>query len=59
MNNKIHSISEIMEPSHLKTIEKNKSLAALKEEIESELYTLSKAHYEKYFIEPLNRNKSM
>ena len=26
MNNKIHSISEIMEPSHLKTIEKNKSL---------------------------------
>ena len=39
--------------------EKNKSLTALKEEIESELYTLSKAHYEKYFIEPLNRNKSM
>ena len=38
--------------------EKNKSLT-LKEEIESELYTLSKAHYEKYFIEPLNRNKSM
>ena len=40
-------------------LEKNKSLIALKEEIESELYTLSKAHYEKYFIEPLNRNKSM
>ena len=39
--------------------EKNKSLTFLKEEIESELYTLSKAHYEKYFIEPLNRNKSM
>ena len=39
--------------------EKNKSLTALKEEIEIELYTLSKAHYEKYFIEPLNRNKSM
>ena len=39
--------------------EKNKSLTALKEEMESELYTLSKAHYEKYFIEPLNRNKSM
>ena len=39
--------------------EKNKSLTALKEEIESELYNLSKAHYEKYFIEPLNRNKSM
>ena len=39
--------------------EKNKSLTVLKEEIESELYTLSKAHYEKYFIEPLNRNKSM
>ena len=39
--------------------EKNKSLTALKEEIENELYTLSKAHYEKYFIEPLNRNKSM
>ena len=39
--------------------EKNKSLTALKEEIENELYTLSKAHYEKYFIEPHNRNKSM
>ena len=39
--------------------EKNKSLTALKEEIESELYTLSKAHYEKYFIEPLKRNKSI
>ena len=39
--------------------EKNKSLATLKEEIENELYTLSKAHYEKYFIEPHNRNKSM
>ena len=39
--------------------EENKSLTFLKEEIESELYTLSKAHYEKYFIEPLNRNKSM
>ena len=39
--------------------EKNKSLTSLKEEIESELYNLSKAHYEKYFIEPLNRNKSM
>ena len=39
--------------------EKNKSLTSLKEEIENELYTLSKAHYEKYFIEPLNRNKSM
>jgi predicted Fe-S protein YdhL (DUF1289 family) len=38
--------------------EKNKSLTSLKEEIENELYTLSKAHYEKYFIEPLNRNKS-
>ena len=39
--------------------EKNKSLTSLKEEIENELYTLSKAHYEKYFIEPHNRNKSM
>tara|TARA_B100000085_G_C18224409_1_gene383200 strand:- start:30 stop:488 length:459 start_codon:yes stop_codon:yes gene_type:complete len=39
--------------------EKNKSLTTLKEEIENELYTLSKAHYEKYFIEPHNRNKSM
>jgi predicted Fe-S protein YdhL (DUF1289 family) len=38
--------------------EKNKSLTSLKEEIENELYTLSKAHYEKYFIEPLDRNKS-
>ena len=39
--------------------EKNKSLTVLKEEIENELYSLSKAHYEKYFIEPLNRNKTM
>tara|TARA_B100000123_G_scaffold265009_1_gene235619 strand:+ start:112 stop:477 length:366 start_codon:yes stop_codon:yes gene_type:complete len=39
--------------------EKNKSLTSLKEEIENELYTLSKAHYEKYFIEPLKRNKSI
>ena len=39
--------------------EKNKSLAHLKEEIENELYNLSKAHYDKYFVEPLNRNKSM
>ena len=39
--------------------EKNKSLALLKEEIENELYNLSKAHYDKYFVEPLNRNKSM
>ena len=39
--------------------EKNKSLTFLKEEIENELYTLSKAHYKKYFIEPLDRNKSM
>ena len=39
--------------------EKNKSLTSLKEEIENELYILSKAHYEKYFIEPHNRNKSM
>ena len=38
--------------------EKNQSLISLKEEIENELYTLSKAHYEKYFIEPLDRNKS-
>ena len=38
---------------------KNKPLISLKEEIENELYTLSKAHYEKYFIEPLNRNKSI
>ncbi len=40
-------------------LEKNKSLTALKEEIENELYSLSKAHYEKYFIDPLNKNKSM
>tara|TARA_Y100000816_G_C25959205_1_gene500519 strand:- start:347 stop:805 length:459 start_codon:yes stop_codon:yes gene_type:complete len=40
-------------------LEKNKSLNALKEEIENELYSLSKAHYEKYFIDPLNKNKSM
>jgi predicted Fe-S protein YdhL (DUF1289 family) len=39
--------------------EKNKSLTSIKEEIENELYTLSKAHYEKYFIEPLDRNKSI
>jgi predicted Fe-S protein YdhL (DUF1289 family) len=43
----------------ISVFEKNKSLALLKEEIENELYVLSKAHYEKYFIEPLNRNESM
>tara|TARA_Y200000002_G_scaffold377241_2_gene382503 strand:+ start:1202 stop:1660 length:459 start_codon:yes stop_codon:yes gene_type:complete len=36
---------------------KEKTLIALKEEIEKELYTLSKAHFEKYFIEPMNRKK--
>ena len=30
----------------------------IKDEIENELYTLSKAHYEKYFVEPLKRKKS-
>ena len=36
---------------------KEKTLTALKEEIEKELYILSKAHFEKYFIEPMNRKK--
>ena len=48
-----------LEEFGVEVFKKNKSLTSLKEEIENELYTLSKAHYEKYFIEPLNRNKSM
>ena len=36
---------------------KDKTLTALKEEIERELYILSKAHFEKYFVEPMNRKK--
>jgi len=48
-----------LEEFGIEVFEKNKPLITLKEEIENELYTLSKAHYEKYFIEPLNRNKSI
>jgi predicted Fe-S protein YdhL (DUF1289 family) len=48
-----------LEEFGIEVFEKNKPLVSLKEEIENELYTLSKAHYEKYFIEPLNRNKSI
>ena len=36
----------------------NMSLESLKNEIETELYTLSKAHYDRYFIEPLNKEIS-
>ena len=43
----------------IKVFNKKQSLIELKEEIEDELYTLSKAHYEKYFVEPLERNKSI
>lgn len=48
-----------LEEFGIEVFEKNKPLITLKEEIENELYTLSKAHYEKYFIEPLNRNRSI
>lgn len=48
-----------LEEFGIEVFEKNKPLVSLKEEIENELYILSKAHYEKYFIEPLNRNKSI
>ena len=34
-----------------------KSLKDLKDDIEIELYTLSKAHYSKYFLEPLKIKK--
>lgn len=36
---------------------REKSLKDLKEDIEIELYTLSKAHYSKYFLEPLKIKK--
>lgn len=36
----------------------NISLESLKNEIETELYTLSKAHYDRYFVEPLNKEIS-
>tara|TARA_B100000212_G_C27275926_1_gene490944 strand:- start:344 stop:802 length:459 start_codon:yes stop_codon:yes gene_type:complete len=36
---------------------KEKSLKDLKDDIEIELYTLSKAHYSKYFLEPLKIKK--
>ena len=42
----------------IEIFEKNKALVEIKDEIENELYTLSKAHYEKYFVEPLKRKKS-
>ena len=48
-----------LEEFGIEVFEKNKPLISLKEEIENELYILSKAHYEKYFIEPLNRNRSI
>lgn len=47
-----------LEEFGIKVFNDSKSLIELKEEIENELYTLSKAHYEKYFVEPLQRNKS-
>ena len=48
-----------LEEFGIKISNKKQSLIELKEEIEDELYTLSKAHYEKYFVEPLQRNKSI
>ena len=48
-----------LEEFGIKILNKKQSLIDLKEEIEDELYTLSKAHYEKYFVEPLQRNKSI
>lgn len=36
---------------------KEKNLKDLKDDIEIELYTLSKAHYSKYFLEPLKIKK--
>ena len=36
---------------------REKSLKDLKDDIEIELYTLSKAHYSKYFLEPLKIKK--
>ncbi len=48
-----------LEEFGIKILNKKQSLIELKEEIEDELYTLSKAHYEKYFVEPLQRNKSI
>lgn len=48
-----------LEEFGIKILNKKQSLIELKEEIEGELYTLSKAHYEKYFVEPLQRNKSI
>ena len=48
-----------LEEFGIKILNKKQSLIELKEEIENELYILSKAHYEKYFVEPLQRNKSI
>ena len=48
-----------LEEFGIKILNKKQSLIELKEEIEDELYILSKAHYEKYFVEPLQRNKSI
>ena len=48
-----------LEEFGIKVFNKRRSLIELKEEIENELYILSKAHYEKYFVEPLQRNKSI
>ncbi len=48
-----------LEEFGIKILSKKQSLIELKEEIEDELYILSKAHYEKYFVEPLQRNKSI
>ena len=48
-----------LEEFGIKILNKKQSLIELKEEIEDELYILSKAHYEKCFVEPLQRNKSI
>ena len=41
----------------IELFKREKSLKDLKDDIEIELYTLSKAHYSKYFLEPLKIKK--
>ena len=36
-------------------LKKEGSLISLKEELESELYELSKAHFDRYFVEPIEK----
>tara|TARA_B100000900_G_C20592418_1_gene722110 strand:- start:75 stop:533 length:459 start_codon:yes stop_codon:yes gene_type:complete len=41
----------------IELLNREKTLKDLKDDIEIELYTLSKAHYSKYFLEPLKIKK--